>query len=528
MFSFQLTAQVRREWVAVYTRSEFDDIPKGLALDRSGNIFVTGKSNDVLTGSDWATLKYNTNGVREWVKRYNVISNNYDEPGSLATDSSENIYVTGTGDSQMTTIKYNPSGSQIWIRTYISQDSQGGFGKAITIYGTGVVIIAGYTGESNLTYDGRIIKYNSSGIQFWTQSYSGSGYSDDHFNSVATDAAGNIYVTGYSYEGSFKEYDYLTIKYSASGDVLWTQRYNGEGNGIDRANAIAVDNAGNAYVTGTCYGINLNYDIVTIKYSSDGALQWIRMFSSPGGDEASALITDDSGNVYVTGGGYTGNDGRNFITIKYSTAGVQQWIQSFNGTGTFDEFSYAIAMDSAKNIYVTGNSGYFYVSDIITVKYSNSGELKWAERYNGAGNDEDVAVAVKVDRNNNVFITGKSKSNSSGFDFVTIKYSQTVGVNSVSTELPEKFSLEQNYPNPFNPATKIKFNLPSNVNRQTSNVKLMVYNTLGKQVAALVNQVLAAGSYEVEFNAADYPGGIYFYELRANGYYVTRKMLLLK
>ncbi len=92
-------------------------------------------------------------------------------------------------------------------------------------------------------------------------------------------------------------------------------------------------------------------------------------------------------------------------------------------------------------------------------------------------------------------------------------------------EVPEEFSLEQNYPNPFNPTTKIKFVLPSGVEGLTT---LKVYNILGKEIATLLNETKAPGTYKVEFNASDLPSGIYFYKLSSGNFSDTKKMMLLK
>jgi hypothetical protein len=90
--------------------------------------------------------------------------------------------------------------------------------------------------------------------------------------------------------------------------------------------------------------------------------------------------------------------------------------------------------------------------------------------------------------------------------------------------IPAKFSLEQNYPNPFNPSTKIKFNLP-----EKSFVTLKVYNTIGAEVASLVNGVLSEGVHETTFDASKLNSGIYFYTLKAgNNFIQTKKMILLK
>ena len=98
-----------------------------------------------------------------------------------------------------------------------------------------------------------------------------------------------------------------------------------------------------------------------------------------------------------------------------------------------------------------------------------------------------------------------------------------VFVKQISSEIPEGFSLYQNYPNPFNPITKIRFDI-----RRSSNVRLIVYDILGREVAALVNEKLGAGSYEVDWNGSDYPSGVYFYKLSTDGFSDVKKMILVK
>ncbi|MBE2219170.1 MAG: T9SS type A sorting domain-containing protein [Ignavibacteria bacterium] len=103
-----------------------------------------------------------------------------------------------------------------------------------------------------------------------------------------------------------------------------------------------------------------------------------------------------------------------------------------------------------------------------------------------------------------------------------------IGITQTSTEVPVRFSLEQNYPNPFNPATTIRFSVMPNVKAQMSKVELTVYDALGRSVAMLVNDRLAAGTYSYEWNAANFPSGIYFYELKTEGFTKTKKMVMIK
>jgi Secretion system C-terminal sorting domain len=93
---------------------------------------------------------------------------------------------------------------------------------------------------------------------------------------------------------------------------------------------------------------------------------------------------------------------------------------------------------------------------------------------------------------------------------------------------PRQFSLSQNYPNPFNPSTTIKYKVPSTVKGETSNVKLVVFDVLGREVATLVNQEQQAGNYEVEFDASGISSGTYFYRITSGEFSASKKMILLR
>ena len=105
---------------------------------------------------------------------------------------------------------------------------------------------------------------------------------------------------------------------------------------------------------------------------------------------------------------------------------------------------------------------------------------------------------------------------------VTLAQLKATGVEK-TTVMPTVYSLEQNYPNPFNPTTKINFSIP-----KASEVKLAVYDALGREVEMLLNKTMEAGSYDFEWNAANYAAGIYFYKIQANDFVSTKKMILLK
>jgi photosystem II stability/assembly factor-like uncharacterized protein len=103
-----------------------------------------------------------------------------------------------------------------------------------------------------------------------------------------------------------------------------------------------------------------------------------------------------------------------------------------------------------------------------------------------------------------------------------------IGINPISTEIPNAYSLSQNYPNPFNPATKIRFDIPNVGSGRDRSVKLVIYDLLGREVAILVNEELKPGVYDVDFDGFNLPSGVYYYRLSSGNYTQTKKMVLLK
>jgi hypothetical protein len=117
--------------------------------------------------------------------------------------------------------------------------------------------------------------------------------------------------------------------------------------------------------------------------------------------------------------------------------------------------------------------------------------------------------------------------------FYFIRANPTVGIKKIESEIPDGYKLYQNYPNPFNPSTIIKFDIPSNFDRQSSDVKLIVYDILGKEVATLVSEKLNAGTYESQFSIISITNnqlssGIYFYKLSTESFTDVKRMVLIK
>ena len=115
-------------------------------------------------------------------------------------------------------------------------------------------------------------------------------------------------------------------------------------------------------------------------------------------------------------------------------------------------------------------------------------------------------------------------SGTNSYGTVNVLYDlKSIGIQTISSSIPDKFNLYQNYPNPFNPSTEIKFSLTN-----ASNVSLKVYDPAGRTIATLVNSFQTAGTYSINFKAGYLPSGVYFYTLEADGFTSTKKMVLLK
>jgi uncharacterized delta-60 repeat protein len=265
-------------------------------------------------------------------------------------------------------------------------------------------------------------------IALWTNRYNGPGNDDDEARAIAVDSNGNAFVTGYSANNSVSPIndDYATIKYSAAGVPLRTNRYNGPGNGVDIATEIAIDGSGNAIVSGLATVSGGSTDYATIKYSNAGVPVWTNRYNGPGNsnDFARALTVDGSGNVFVTGGSAGSGSSSDFATIKYSSSGSALRTNRYNGPANGSDEAQAIGLDSSGNVFVTGyatvTGGTF---DYATIKYSNAGVPLWTNRYNGPANSNDLALALVVDGDGNVIVTGYSIGSVSSNDYATIKYS---------------------------------------------------------------------------------------------------------
>jgi hypothetical protein len=423
-------------WVREYNGpADSLDWARTLALDGTGNVYVTGQSYGSGTNWDYATIKYLPNGDTAWVRRYNGPGNLGDKAHALVVDGLGNVYVTGYSYGSGTyadyaTIKYLPNGDTAWIRRYNGPGNGDDKAWDLALDGSGNVYVTGSIYISGTDYDCATIKYLANGDTAWVRRYNGPGNPDDVTSHLAVDDSGNVYATGGSLWSSPEIIvDFLTIKYLPNGDTVWIRTYSGPGNSEDYAHALALDGSGNLYVTGESesLGSAASRDYATIKYLPNGDTAWVSRYNGPGNnwDAAYDIAVDGSGNLYVTGESPGSGTSDDYATIKYLPNGDTAWVRRYNGPGNFSDRGQSLTVDDSGNVYVTGQSyGSGTDYDYATIKYFSNGDIAWVKRYNGLDNNDDNGYNIAVDDSSNVYVTGYSRDSVTNDDYVTIKYIQ--------------------------------------------------------------------------------------------------------
>ncbi len=488
--------------------------------------------------------------TNEWFKYIEGLSSN-NGGYSLCSDGNGNVYSTGKLFNEIYVSKYNATGSLIWQKLY-NGNINDAVDKILLAPDGNIVVLGTALVSSNI--DMFLYKLSPLGDSIWFSNFNASGTHADYSETMLIDQSGNIYAIGTSMTPS--GYNYTTIKYGNNGNLLWYKNYNGAMNGNDISFGLHLDNSNNVYVVGNAYENNSGYTVTTIKYDNSGGLIWSKVIDSLFVYKYCSGM-DNNSNIYIAGVNnefksrtvklnsngninWIKNDtssrgeprilvatnGTSFVTSRnydfasedirttcINTNGNVVWTSVF-GTITYEELPIKIVGESANNILILaridGISGF--------LKYTINGQLLWVYRDTIR---TGVAKDITVDQNNNILVTGRCSFGNS--NIFTAKYSQVIGIHPISNEIPKSYSLSQNFPNPFNPSTKIRFELPN-----AGNVKITMFDALGKEVKLLVNENLQAGVYETDFEASLYPSGVYFYRLQSGSFNQSKKMILIK
>ena len=360
---------------------------------------------------------------------------------AMAVDAAGNIYVAGTTfnglNKDFLTVKYSPAGAILWRAISNGVTNENDLAYAVAVDNLGGVFVTGNT-QSNGQTDFMTVKYSSnSGAELWRAILDGGVNGDDSASAIAVDVGGNAFVTGPALTPS-GSIDYVTVKYSPTGAELWRMTMQGTANDIDKPVAICLDSGGNPTVTGwgtTSPGTN--YDYITVKYTDNNNLpfiQWQQRLNGPANsfDVSYAMACDLAGNVYVTGNSLNGTNGFDYLTVKYSAmTGMQQWTKTLNGTNNASDTAVAIAVDGLGNVLVTGksqNGGVGPAETIhLTVKYDSAGTEQWRAPLDGSGTGSEPFTALAADADGNVYATGFADNNGNN-ELVVVKYAPAGGV----------------------------------------------------------------------------------------------------
>jgi hypothetical protein len=503
-----LSASVDTAWVRRYDGpAHGDDWATRIAVDTAGNVYVTGaSSSDTSSGAqylDFVTIKYYPNGDTAWVRRADF--GGKDIPYGLGVDAQGNVYVAGTNNhSRMVTVKYNSAGTRLWSKFF---GSQGGASN-LALDHRGDVVVCGYS--LGATMDGVALKYRPDGDTSWARFLDWAGY-EDYAIALATGGPLDVVVVAEGYNGSSGS-DYVTVKYDSAGTQQWLAAYTGPVD-WDTPEDVATDAAGNVYVAGSSVGSASSRDFLTIKYDSAGETLWTRRYDGPanGADRAQAVAVASTGSALVAGWAQFEVGNRDYTTVSYDSTGTQVWVARYDGPAHDADEAYALAVDASGSAYVTGwVSIQQSVGGCVTIKYDRDGDTVWVATYVAPPAMPNYGAAIAVGADGSVYVAGNH-----GNDILTIKYVQNGGVAEESPAPVVSQIGASAAPNPFATRTEIRFGVPN-----SSLICIQVLDVSGRVVRTLDRGPTTAGWHSAVWDGADdggarVPVGVYVVVLEA-------------
>lgn len=369
----------------LWLRKPFSGFAMSVATDREDHVLVAGAANTALpvpNTTDAFAAKYDATGRLLWKRQY--AGPKSERANAIATDAAGSFYLTGTiigryaGPDQIWLAKYDGDGALQWSQQFGTNRPESA--GAIATDSRGSVYIGGWT-EGALAgvkrnRDAWIARYDANGNRQWIRQFG--TWSFEQVTGLATDADGNLYISGYT-GGAFAgpnagQSDAWVAKYTAAGDPVWQKQFGTPWH--DVAEDVAVDASGNVYLCGFTGGPLAGprqglRDVWVAKYTGTGALLWKRQFGTTADEQAYDVTTDAAGDVYLTG--YTrgvlagpGYGSFDVWVAKYDGAGTALWLRQF-GTAFLDE-AYGVAADGAGGVYVAGALGSATTSSALVAK----------------------------------------------------------------------------------------------------------------------------------------------------------------
>jgi hypothetical protein len=305
--------------------------PTGVCI---GSCYPWRRPEDDLAST---VVRFRADGSQAWESEYNLTPGpTNDAANDVAFDREGNVIAVGrlemTGEGfDLAVAKYSPTGELLWWKSWNSGEPGSrdeGFEVALDS-ADNVVVLGQSQSDTGLPRTMVVLKYSSDGALEWEQRFEGQGLGIRGV-ALAVDRFGYVAVSAVAMKDSF-DYDYVTVKYDASGQRLWDRWYNGAAaRSWDEPEAIAVDATGAVYVTGASEKAEGLRPATTIKYASDGSLCWVNdSFPTASGTYFSRGIhLDDDGSTRIAGYGYGSMFARSLFMARLDTAGHALWVGS--------------------------------------------------------------------------------------------------------------------------------------------------------------------------------------------------------
>jgi hypothetical protein len=454
-----------------------------------------------------------------WTRKYGGVRYETGYSGMQTSDSG--FVVTGTRESDsgihdLSLIKMNANGDSIWTRTY-----SGGIGFSVIQGHDGDYLIAGESAEGN-SVDVVVIKADNNGHTSWMKTYGGVGR-DVGSRIRPTSSETGYVITGFTTSSGFGGIDVWIARIDLEGDTLWIRAYGGDRD--DWGSDILETNDGGILILGATRSFGAgSADIWLIQTDASGDTVWTRTYGGDGIETGDVILPTGDDEFLIVGSTSTYGAGlMDLWLLKIDMQGDTVWTRTYGGHRT----------DECRSGAVTIDGGYIFAGftdsrgaggfDSWIIRTDSEGNILWDIVIGGEEGDYCHSVVQTMDTG--YLITGGTSSNSVGSsDMWLVRLGPDIPVTAVIKSVyPSKISLVQNYPNPFNPATTIRYELP-----HASEVSLIVYDLVGREVVRLVDGYMEPGYHEVQWNGRDSASGIYIARLVTLEYSKAIKMVLLK
>ncbi|EKE03081.1 MAG: hypothetical protein ACD_20C00262G0001 [uncultured bacterium] len=332
------------------------DIGQGIALGSGGNVYVAGKTYN--SYYNMMILKLDSDGNIIWNRRIDsTTGQDHDVAYSIVLDSNENTYIAGYSyntadvDDVIAILKLNSDGNVLWNKRLSSDFVQTAYDIVLdhtgsNIYVAGYMFTAGNVDSTDLV----VLKVSSAGNVLWQKRYNNTSYANtqDYAFNVNIDTTGNIYVTGYTYIGTYTGRDAILLKLNPAGNVIWGKGINTADDKTDVGECVKIYNGNIYYAIKPSDGSD--WQLGVVKLNLDGNILWGARYGTTGLDYSLwNMAIDNTGSMYLTG--YVSNATNDLFLVKLNSSGVKQWDVTQDHDSKSDH-GYGIA---------AGNDGYVYV-----------------------------------------------------------------------------------------------------------------------------------------------------------------------